>query len=270
MSNRIYYIYMHKNKITGEVYIGKSVNPKHRWGKNGSQYLHKKKNTNLFIQPKFANAILKYGWDNFEHIIIDKTESSYNSILLEIKYIDEYNAIDNGYNTMRGSSNYSSNYIENCRRRSKGENNNRSRQVVMKDFKSGKKLKLFNCANDIARELGYKTGRHIIDCCLKKREYACGFSWEYYDGEEFEDVEDYILYKTDTYINGNVPVLQYDLNGNFIQEFPSIKAAGIEVNSTAICQCLKGKRKTAAGFIWKYKDLKNNRGTYSIRREEWI
>ena len=49
------------------------------------------------------------------------------------------------------------------------------------------------------------------------------------------------------------PILQYDLNGNFIKEWPSATDVGKEANDN-ICKCLKGKTKTAYGFVWKYKE----------------
>lgn len=59
-----YYIYMHKNKINNKIYIGYTYQkkPEKRW-KNGSSY-----------KPcaHFYHAIQKYGWDNFEHIIIEE------------------------------------------------------------------------------------------------------------------------------------------------------------------------------------------------------
>ena len=55
-----YCVYMHKNKINNKVYIGITFRkPEDRWQKG--QGYHK--------QLKFFNAILKYGGDNFEHII---------------------------------------------------------------------------------------------------------------------------------------------------------------------------------------------------------
>jgi hypothetical protein len=57
------------------------------------------------------------------------------------------------------------------------------------------------------------------------------------------------------------PVLQYDLQGNFIQEFKSIRDAksflGKSKNNGDISACLKGRQKTAFGFIWKYKFEQN-------------
>lgn len=58
-----YKIYMHKNKINGKVYIGQtSKSLDERCGKNGSGYIG---------CIRFYNAIQKYGWDNFEHEIIE-------------------------------------------------------------------------------------------------------------------------------------------------------------------------------------------------------
>lgn len=53
-------------------------------------------------------------------------------------------------------------------------------------------------------------------------------------------------------------ILQFDLNGNFIKEYATIKAAAIEVSRShqAIvhcCRSYKGK-KTAGGYVWKYKE----------------
>ena len=50
-----------------------------------------------------------------------------------------------------------------------------------------------------------------------------------------------------------IPILQYDLDGNFIREWPSATDVGIEVKSF-ICRCLKGRTKSAYGFVWKYKE----------------
>lgn len=64
MEQRKWTVYVHENKINGKMYVGiTSQIPKYRWGKNGFRY---SKNDNAY----FYNAIKKYGWDNFNHIII--------------------------------------------------------------------------------------------------------------------------------------------------------------------------------------------------------
>ena len=48
-------------------------------------------------------------------------------------------------------------------------------------------------------------------------------------------------------------ILQYDLDGNFIREWKCATDVGKEVQAN-ICKCLKGKRKTAYGYKWVYKE----------------
>ena len=51
---------------------------------------------------------------------------------------------------------------------------------------------------------------------------------------------------------------QYDLKGNFIQTFPSIKSAAKSLSVAGvshISDVCKGARKTAYGYIWKYSNL---------------
>ena len=48
-------------------------------------------------------------------------------------------------------------------------------------------------------------------------------------------------------------ILQFDLDGNFIREWECAADVGKEVQAN-ICHCLKGKRKSAYGFVWKYKE----------------
>lgn len=58
-----YIIYLHKNKINHKCYVGQTCQkPEQRWGRNGQGY---------YQQSYFYRAIQKYGWDNFEHIILE-------------------------------------------------------------------------------------------------------------------------------------------------------------------------------------------------------
>ncbi len=54
-------------------------------------------------------------------------------------------------------------------------------------------------------------------------------------------------------------VIQYDLNGNLVKEYDSISLAAKEMNvsKSTIRGVLIGKRKTSAGFIWKYYEDNN-------------
>jgi len=52
----------------------------------------------------------------------------------------------------------------------------------------------------------------------------------------------------------NVAVHQFDLHGKWLRSFESAAEAGkiVGINPNHICECRKGKRKTAGGFVWKY------------------
>ena len=92
----VWCIYMHRNKINNKVYIGqtKCNNPNNRW-RNGTNY----QNT------YFGRAINKYGWDNFEHIILETNiQSIEEADAKERFYIAQYdsNNPEKGYNLTNG------------------------------------------------------------------------------------------------------------------------------------------------------------------------
>ena len=60
-----YCVYKHTNKTNGKIYIGQTKNPNKRWSSGGKEYKPRRNGTS-----RFWNAIKKYGWGNFEHIII--------------------------------------------------------------------------------------------------------------------------------------------------------------------------------------------------------
>lgn len=49
-------------------------------------------------------------------------------------------------------------------------------------------------------------------------------------------------------------ILQYDLQGNFIKEWDAVNDIIRETKIAHVCDCCKGKRNHAGGYIWKYKD----------------
>ena len=78
----IFTIYMHRNKINKKIYIGQTCqNPQNRW-KNGHGYK---------TCTYFNSAIQKYGWENFEHIILEQKEMTQKEAnQREIFYIKQF------------------------------------------------------------------------------------------------------------------------------------------------------------------------------------
>lgn len=96
-----YTVYIHTNKINKKCYIGITNRDAEKRWENGKGYLGTKKNGE-FNQPKFANAILKYGWENFEHIIWATGLSKEEACRAEQLLISLWDSIDNGYNVLKG------------------------------------------------------------------------------------------------------------------------------------------------------------------------
>lgn len=87
-----YIVYKHTSP-TGKSYIGiTNRNPIYRWA-NGKGYIG---------QPKFYNAIQKYGWDNIKHEILFSDLNKKEACGKEIELIKKYNSIKNGYNVSTG------------------------------------------------------------------------------------------------------------------------------------------------------------------------
>lgn len=87
-------VYRHVSP-SGKSYIGiTSQKPKYRFGKGGNGYA---------IGSAIQNAIQKYGWDNFEHIILYSNLTKDEACKLEQEMIQKYNSlVPNGYNLSLG------------------------------------------------------------------------------------------------------------------------------------------------------------------------
>lgn len=98
---RRFFVYMHVNKINGKKYIGITGrdNPKWRWGQNGQKYHDSK---------YFYNAIQKYGWNNFEHIILFEKLTVQEAKEKEVELIAKYKTSERkyGYNITAGGDIY--------------------------------------------------------------------------------------------------------------------------------------------------------------------
>lgn len=90
-----YTVYLHKNLKNQKVYIGQtSQSIQKRWN-NGKGYVS---------SPHFYAAIQKYGWDNFEHIILKEKLTAEEADYWEKYYISLYQSQqpEKGYNILSG------------------------------------------------------------------------------------------------------------------------------------------------------------------------
>lgn len=218
-----YFIYVHKNKINEMKYIGMTCrNPKIRFGKEGKNY----KNS-----PRFFNAIKKYGWNNFEHIILFGGLSKKEAEEKEKELIKSYKTTERefGYNIAKGGN---------------GGNNKKVSKIKKYDLK-GNLIQIYENATEAA--LSVKGNRSCITHCCKmnKNQYKYkNFMW-CYENQEI----------TSPYKRSNSKrIFQYALNEKFLKCFDSINDAAKEVNGdvSAIARCANHQQKYAYNFLWKW------------------
>ena len=98
-TNNCYKIYAHINKENGKIYIGQTKQTLNNRFMNGYGYR---------TCPHFWNAIQKYGWDNFEHIVLFENISLELANIIEEELIEKYNTRNSlfGYNINFGGDNH--------------------------------------------------------------------------------------------------------------------------------------------------------------------
>lgn len=214
-----YKLYMHINKTNHKKYIGITCQTvKRRWN-NGRGYMH---------CPIFYNAILKYGWTNFEHIIILRNLSKEEAEAKEQEYIKKYksNIRAYGYNMQNGGR---------VRRLSEKEKENLRIKNIGRKHSLDTRRKMSESHKGNQYCLGHKQS---IETIKKRREKQSGINHP-----------------------KNRKVYQYDLEGNFIKSFYSMQKAIESLgykNTSHISQCCTNKRKKAYGYMWSYqKESKN-------------
>lgn len=218
-------VYLHINRINKKVYVGIThhSNPNKRW-RSGEGY------RGAF----FHNAISKYGWNAFSHIIFCRT-SKPSACLLEQSLIHYYKSKGLSYNIGlggEGSSSFSEETKDKLRKYTpwiKGRHH--TKDALVKISKSSRE-----------RHLSEETKRKIGDANRGSRNGMFGKSVPPHIKKRISE-------------RFSKPVLQFDLDGNFISEFSSASEAEhiLNVKGSHIGCCCLGKRKTAYGYKWKYK-----------------
>lgn len=220
---RSYCVYMHKNKMSGKVYIGiTGGNPEYRWA-NGKGY---EKNDH------FTYSINKYGWDNFEHIILfdglTKKEAENKEIEL-ISYYDSTNQ-DNGYNIQKGG------------------NLTQSKTVYQYDRYTGQFIDKYESMKMAEKYTGVNAS-DISSVCrgIRNASKLYYFSYTFLGDALSRDILEVI--KTN---NNKVKVAQYDFNGNLIRIYNSISEANnVLLGKDRGRKSITFQHRTSYGYIWK-------------------
>lgn len=240
-------IYMIMNLVNGKFYIGSSYNINNRWN-NHKACLRTNNHPSKYLQ----RAYNKYGEENF---IFEILENCLEEKLLEREQIwldfhHVYNK-DIGYNNLKNAKSCIGRIPSEIHKKRISEAlTNRYKNMTFEEYKSFAKEKSEKLKGK--RKL---SSQEIANFCQRMKSAK---KW-YNDEETFK----YIIEKATE--AKKKPILQYSLEGEYLNEFPSAIEAILHIGKPRKCSNVlngvtsgKRGRKTAYGYIWKYKNNINN------------
>lgn len=214
IKNNKIYIGVHKTSIKGfDGYIGNGI------------YINKP-SSYKFGRTPFEFAVAKYGTDSFKRVTIKEFDNLQDALTLEIELVnEEFIKRKDTYNVTLGGGVPPLKEVE-----------------VHKYSLSGEYIQSYASIKDAA----FKTkGNKSINISRAAKNpgktQAGGFMWSY---EKYENLEIYDQY------NKERKVGQYDLNGNLIKVFNTVRECKKEF--AGCVHVLKGTRQKAGGFTFKY------------------
>lgn len=198
---------------------------------------------NTHFNPILQRSINKYGIENLRFEILEYCDSE-KCIEIEDKWLQYYIQNHNVYNINKIHPSKLG-YITSEKTKKKISESRDKKKVYQFDF-DGNLVKEWICFNHILKE--FPTGSSSIWRCLNNlQQTGYNYIWSYNDKFEFKS------------FNQSKPILQYDLNDNFIKEWKSAKEASehLCIQQNSISLCCRNKRKKAGNFNWKFKNNKN-------------
>lgn len=240
-----YVVYKHTSP-SGKVYVGiTGQSPKQRWG-HGVNYSYNK---------RFRNAILKYGWDSFDHEILFDGLTYEDACAKEIEMIARYDSTnrDRGYNVDLGGHS-----------RPTGEKNplygrKRDPEVVAR-ISEKRRGKPWSATLRRAREEYHKAnpahnkGKHASEETREKLRVAHLGQSRPHEPKTIQKIRQ-------SQPNAR-PVARTDSNGGLVV-YDSISEAARALGEKKhikenIRQCCHGQRKSACGYVWSFVEEVDN------------
>lgn len=238
--NDTYSIYVHINKINGKMYIGQTVqtNLNNRWV-NGYGYKG---------CTRFYNAIQKYGWDNFEHIVLFDKLTLDMANVIEEELIKKFQTTNDkyGYNIKFGGTN--------MRHLDETKNKISIAHIGLKHSVETKNKIRENHA-DFSGEnhpsFGKKLTKETREKISKSHHNVSGKNNPMYGRTHTDDI------RMNISLAKSKKVYQYDDDNNFTSEYSSVINAKKETGicNVTIAQCCRGIVKHAGGYVWRYERI---------------
>ncbi len=211
-----YCIYMHRNKRNGKIYIGQTSQKLNQRFRNGKGYIN---------CSYFYKAIQKYGWENFEHLVLEDNLTSEQANIREQYYIKLYDATNKtkGYNTNSGGKNF-----------------------IMSD-EQRKKLSIIKTGKPGTKHT--QTYKQQMSILMKKR-------WQ--NKQERAELCKNMKKNHADFKGGNHPEAKKVMRMDTKEIFSCCGEAAISINKDwvqggkTIARAARGERKTAYGLEWRY------------------
>lgn len=249
-------------KITspkGKIYVGQSINIEKRFREHKNS-INKK-------QTKLYRSLLKYGYSSHKFEIIEECfikQLDEREIYWKQHYLDLFNnswklvLFHEIYDAGGGpKSDFTKQKISKANSKPKppGFGDKISKAIGQYNL-NGEFIKKWDSITEAKKHIK----GDILSCCQHKQKTAGGFIWEYYIDTLNINVnltnKHTGVKKTDKWVkNKYKPINQYDLEGNFIREWESMKQIVKELNysQSGISNCCRGIYKQANNYIWKFK-----------------
>ncbi len=219
-------IYKIENLINHHKYIGLSKDIPGRWRSHRNKYNNpKSKDYNMVIYQ----AMRKYGIENFSFEILEECEEEKLNER-EQYWINYYDSYNNGYNSTPGGDEKGIHF---------------GQPIEVYDL-NGNYITTYPNMTYAAKEIG--VSRNTIYTIIHNNR----LSTKGYQLKKLNDNKKIKPYKSRQ--GGKLKVYQKDDNDNILNTFDSIKeaAAALQIDSSTISKCCKGKLKHCGGFRWEY------------------
>lgn len=192
--SEVYYIYCHVNKINHKIYFGITCRePYKRWGSGGCNYKG---------SPHFYCAIQKYGWDNFEHIVLKQFFNQKDCEIAERFLIQSFKTYDPqfGYNIEMGGNYNGKHSKDTCEKISRSKIGKPRSEETKQKVSQGLMGKMSGSKNVRSKAVICLTTGEIYEsmciaskatgigqsdisrCCNGKIKQSKGTKWQYYQG----------------------------------------------------------------------------------------
>ena len=255
-----YCLYAHINKKSGKIYMGISKDVKKRWIGKIHAYKH---------STYFQNALKKYGWNGFDHIVLWDNMTLEEACKQEQNFIYLFKFIGISYNITDGGEGHEGVKLtekqkqrlrevhlgkvfseEHRRKLSEAQKKHsiRRKKVYMFDASTGALIKEYNSVAEASLDTKIRDSR-ISEAARGISYTAGGYLWSY-----TPNIDKSILKRRVVKPTRRKKIYCYDLKGRFIKEYSSACDAIADVGGciTSIYTCCSRKNLTSGGFIWRY------------------